>query len=957
MNNIISQLPSQTATSRSASVQPSAEALLAGVLRASPLGIGCLSDRTLTAANSKLGELTGHSLEKLVGLPFGQLFNRTSEVDRVWARLQEAHAADAVIRVETQWLRADGRVIEVLLTLTPMAEYQHRWTFTALDVTPQREAQEEIVLCQEQLAGFHAISAIMQRDEPDTEMFNAIAREVSEMTGFPVVAIELCDFNRSVMIYCGAHGLQLDGLPEPLEIPMDVTPSGQVALTGETLVETEAAVRRECAAPFFRQFAAETFICVPIRTNHQVVGALSLAHRRRENVPPRLLLQIQSLANYLATLFGRLRAREAVRKGEAELSAVYDRAPSLMCLLDEKLQIVRANRAALEFAPPVENNDSPLRVGAFLGCESVSQKSEAKCVAAKLCIFCELRRAAQETLKTGKGWHRVRVAKNLLQEDRAEDLTFLISTARLRVDGSTRVLLCLEDITQNEQANEKIRSQAALLDVARDAIIVRDFADKISYWNEGAHRMYGWTAAETIGKTVSELLLGEEAKVAAEAFRAVQDREDWSGEMQHLTRAGAKLTVQSRWTLVRDRSGAPKGILIVNTDRTERKRLESQLLRAQRLESIGTLASGLAHDLNNVLAPIMMSVHMLKEEATNDSSRACLDTLETCAQRGSDIVSQVLMFARGVEGSRLPVHPKHLMTDIQRIVRETFPRSIRVDNQISKQTSLVECDSTQMQQVLMNLCVNARDAMPQGGTLTLRSETAQLGADAATLHPKAHAGNYVVLSVTDTGTGIAPEVMEKMFDPFFTTKPLGHGTGLGLPIVMGIAENHGGFVQVESRVGQGTTFRVYLPAAITEQERIVGPRGGVELPQGTGQTVLIVDDEPAIRRIVDVILSKNGYRTVVASDGREAVALFCQHTDEIDFVVSDLMMPYQDGPTTIRAIRKMKDSVRVLAITGLGEEARIAEAKAAGAESFIKKPFTAHQLLAAVKSLASVRPV
>lgn len=960
MNNTISQSPSAALNGTEAlgSVDGlvSAEAMLSSVLRASPIGIGCLSGGILVEANLQLCELCLRPHEEMLGFPFGQLFARAGEGDRVQALLAEQLTREPVAAVETNWLRSDGRVIDVLLTVTPLTGgAAQRWTFTALDISSRREATDEIILCHEQLAGFHAISEIMQRDEPGTEAFNAIAREVSEMTGFPVVAIELCDFNRAVMIYCGSHGINVEGLPEPLEIPMDVTPSGQVAMTGEALVETEAAVRRECAAPFFRQFAAETFICVPIRTNQQVVGALSLAHRRREKVHPRLLLQIESLANYLATLFGRLRAREAVRKGEAELAAVYDRAPSVMCLLDEKLQIVRANRAALEFTRRVETDVSPLSLGAFLNCETTIRKPETRCGQSQVCTFCELRHAVSETLKTGKGWHQVRISKRLVREDRSEDITLLISTARLRVDGSTRVLLCLEDITQNELANEKIRSQAALLDVARDAIIVRDFADKISYWNEGAHRMYGWTAAEAVGKTVSELLLGDDGRLAAEAFRAVQDREDWSGEMQHLTRNGAKVTVQSRWTLVRDRDGSPKGILIVNTDRTERRRLEAQLLRAQRLESIGTLASGLAHDLNNVLAPIMMSIHMLKEDAPNDSMRACLDTLETCAQRGSDIVSQVLMFARGVEGSRLPMHPKHLMTDIQRIVRETFPRSIRVENQISKQTPLIECDSTQMQQVLMNLCVNARDAMPQGGTLTLRSDCAQLGSDAGALHPKAHPGNYVILSVTDTGTGIGPEVMEKMFDPFFTTKPVGHGTGLGLPIVMGIAENHGGFVQVESKVGSGTTFRVYLPAAITEQEKLVGPRGGAELPQGSGETVLIVDDEPAIRRIVEVILSKNGYRTMSASDGREAVAMFQQHKDQIDIVVSDLMMPYQDGPTTIRAIRQMKAAVRVLAITGLGEEPRVAEAKAAGAESFIKKPFTAHQLLTSVKELAQSR--
>lgn len=492
---------------------------------------------------------------------------------------------------------------------------------------------------------------------------------------------------------------------------------------------------------------------------------------------------------------------------------------------------------------------------------------------------------------------------------------------------------------------------STVLETIDDAVIVRDFADKISYWSAGATRMHGWGREEVLGRTLSELVFANEAKRAAEAFRMVQDHGAWVGEMECKSRDGEKRFVQSRWTLLRNEDGSPKGILIINSDRTQLRLLEGQLLRAQRLESIGTLASGLAHDLNNVLAPILMSVHMLKEEATDDSMRVCLDMLETCARRGSDIVSQVLMFARGVEGRRMPVHPKHLMKEVQRIVTETFPRGIRLEAQICKETPLIECDATQIQQLLMNLCVNARDAMPNGGTLTLRTHTAELGPEAGALHPKARPNTYVVLSVKDTGNGISAEVRERMFEPFFTTKRPGQGTGLGLPIVRSIAESHGGFVQVESRLGQGTTFRVYLPAAVAEIEKLIGNGESLPLPQGNGETVLVVDDEPAIRRIVVVILLRNGYHTLVAADGREALTAFHRNKDRVTLMVSDLMMPRQDGPTAIRAIRSCKPGLRVLAMTGVGEESSLAEARAAGVEVFLKKPFTAQQLLAAVKQL------
>ena len=258
---------------------------------------------------------------------------------------------------------------------------------------------------------------------------------------------------------------------------------------------------------------------------------------------------------------------------------------------------------------------------------------------------------------------------------------------------------------------------------------------------------------------------------------------------------------------MRERDGKPKAILVVNTDITEKKQLESQLLRSQRLESIGTLASGLAHDLNNVLAPIMMAVQFIKDNTEDDGMRACFQTLETCSRRGADIIRQVLMFARGVEGERILLNPKHLIQEMQRIASETFPRSIEINTRISRQPCVLLGDATQIQQVLMNLCVNARDAMPHGGMLTIGLDQKRTGRrPARAIHPKAKPGSYVVISVADTGTGIPPELMDKIFDPFFTTKPLGQGTGLGLPTVLGIAENHGGFVQSGNRAGHGATF-------------------------------------------------------------------------------------------------------------------------------------------------------
>jgi PAS domain S-box-containing protein len=814
------------------------------------------------------------------------------------------------------------------------------------------EAREaELLWRNRQLTAFQRISEVMLADEKEQTIFDTIAREASEMTGFPMVAIELCDFDREVMVYRGVHGIDLEGLPKPFEVPMDVTLSGRVAHTGKTLVETEAGRCQDNTAPILRQLGMETFVCVPIRPNGKVVGTLSLAHHESVEVDPRMVKQAASLANYLASLFDRLQARDAVRRGEAELAAVYDRAPSMMCLFDEQLRIVRANRAAAEFTGRSKEELISVRMGKFLKCPACALDG-AECGTTDRCTHCELRRAVNDAFSTGKGWHRVRVKKSLLRKGRdCEEVVLLVSTERIQVDGTMRVLMCLEDITHSVRADEQIRSQAALLDVTQDAIFVRDFSDRILYWNDGAQRLYGWTMMEARAKTATELLSSASTTQSSEALEAVRKEGQWSGELRQKTREGRELVIQSRWTVVNERKGTPRAILVVNTDITEKKKLEAQLLRAQRLESIGTLASGLAHDLNNVLAPILMTVSFLKEEITDEATASMVRTLETCARRGAHIVRQVLTFARGVEGVRVLLQPKHLIEEMERIGRETFPRSLHIQIDICKQPWLIRGDATQLQQVLMNLWVNARDAMPQGGTLTARVENVTVGPEEVQLHPKAKPGPYLVISVSDTGTGIAPDLMDKIFDPFFTTKPIGQGTGLGLPTVLGIVESHGGFLHVDSEIGKGTVFKVYLPASPTEHDGDAHDADSATLPRGNGELVLVVDDEPAIRDIASRILKTHGYRPLTACEGNEALALFEQNRDQVKAVVSDLMMPRMDGPMTIRSLRKMKPDIKTIMITGLGEEGRVAEAKAAGSDLVLSKPFTAEQLLEALREL------
>lgn len=502
----------------------------------------------------------------------------------------------------------------------------------------------------------------------------------------------------------------------------------------------------------------------------------------------------------------------------------------------------------------------------------------------------------------------------------------------------------MSDETDRVEVERRVREQAELLAKAQDAIIVREFDQTITFWNPSAERLYGWSAEEAVGRPVDELLY-EDMEAFREASSTVLDKGDWAGELEHVCKDGTKITVEGRWTLVHDEDGEPDRILAINTDVTERKKLLAQFLRAQRMESIGTLAGGIAHDLNNVLAPILLSIELLKLDEDDPETRETLETIEDSARRGADMVRQVLSFARGVEGARVALDVKRVATDVGRVVRDTFPKNITFRNDLPDDLWPLLGDPTQIHQVLLNLFVNARDAMPDGGTLRLEAANVSIDEHYAELSGQAEPGPYVRLSVTDTGDGMVPGVVEQVFDPFFTTKDVGKGTGLGLSTVAAIVRGHDGFVNVYSEPGRGTTFRVYLPAGGADGASLTPPPPEAALPRGNGELILVVDDEASVRDITRQTLEAFGYGVLTAMDGADAVALYGKRGADIDLVLTDLMMPIMDGPTLIRALRRMDPEVRIVAASGIGTDGGLVRAADSGVKDFLPKPYTAGTLL------------
>jgi CheY-like chemotaxis protein len=319
--------------------------------------------------------------------------------------------------------------------------------------------------------------------------------------------------------------------------------------------------------------------------------------------------------------------------------------------------------------------------------------------------------------------------------------------------------------------------------------------------------------------------------------------------------------------------------------------------------------------------------------------------MEASAQRGAGIIKQVLAFSRGVEGERGTVEIKYVVSELEKIIKDTFPRSIQISTQVPKGAWSVSGDPTQLYQVLMNLCVNARDAMPEGGELTIQLENRTLDEFYARTHQDAHPGNYLAMTVSDTGSGMPREVLDKIFEPFFTTKEIGKGTGLGLSTVIGIVKSHGGFVNVYSEVGRGTRFDVYVPATGIPADRGIVHHDRTPLPRGNGELVLVVDDEAAIREINTSMLETYGYEVISACNGAEAVKQMNAHKGKVKIVITDMMMPVMDGSTAIKHLRQIDESIKIVAMSGLMGDQKISEIGNTGNTRFLQKPFTTERLL------------
>ncbi|HWP92069.1 MAG TPA: GAF domain-containing protein [Thermodesulfobacteriota bacterium] len=689
--------------------------------------------------------------------------------------------------------------------------------------------------------------------------------------------------------------------------------------------------------PAGREVGTKSYVSMPIRSEGKVVGCINISALEKYAFDDDDLALLEIIGQQIGAAIGNAQKVEALRESEKRFALFMKNLPGVAFMKDARGHYIYANEALAKILrkEPREwlgNTDDDLWPPAVA---RQFRKNDR--------IVIENRKALQviETFPHEDG-PRYWLTSKFPILDKNEDPV---------VVGGIAI-----DITDHKRAEERIREQAALLDIATDAITVRDMEHLILFWSKGAERIYGWRSEEILGKKVTDLLFKEDTTAFEEALRIVKEKGEWQGELREINKDGGEIIVQSRWTLVHDEEGNPKSIFVVSTDITEKKKIETQFLRAQRLESIGTLAGGIAHDLNNMLSPILMALQLLKQKFTDEKSQNLLNTLETSTQRAADLVRQVLSFARGMEGEHTVLQVRHIISELERILKDTFPKSIRIRTDTPKELWTVSGDPTQLHQVLMNLSLNARDAMPHGGTLTIFAENLFLDEYYAQMNIEAKPGPYIVITISDTGTGIPPAIIDRVFEPFFTTKKLEEGTGLGLSTAYAIVKSHGGFINVYSEVGKGTNFKVYLPAIETTETKKLVDKQPQEPPMGQGELILVIDDEPSVRDITRITLEKYGYRVITANDGAEGIALYVQKKEEIEAVIVDMMMPIMDGSATIRALRRIDPSLKIILVSGIkGNEKPTRTNGVNLPNAFLPKPFTANALLKTLRAVLNYK--
>jgi two-component system, cell cycle sensor histidine kinase and response regulator CckA len=499
-----------------------------------------------------------------------------------------------------------------------------------------------------------------------------------------------------------------------------------------------------------------------------------------------------------------------------------------------------------------------------------------------------------------------------------------------------------------------------LIDTMNDGVGVSDLDARFTYVNDKLCEMAGRTRGEMIGRPLTDFLEETSKKIYLESTSTNISKSGTEGfrryELEMLKKDGRSFPVIISPQLLKDSEGRLKGYfaLIVDVSKPkeiekERRRMEAELQQAQKMESIGTLAGGISHDFNNSLQAILGYTQMLLIETQDKVSiHSKLLQIEKAAKRAGELTQQLLAFSRKVESRLRPIDLNYEVTQVGRLLQRTILKMINISLNLGKNLQVINADPSQIEQILMNLAVNARDAMGEEGNITIKTENITVDYGYSKSHFGLDPGNYVLLTFSDTGHGMDQETINRIFEPFFTTKEPGKGTGLGLPMVYGLVKKHNGYIECASTPGEGTSFKIFFPAVGDVIENAPDKKDDAPIPGGT-ETILIIDDEAMVRELAEHMLAKFGYKILTAPGAETGLRIYRDNKDSIGLVILDMIMPGMGGMRCLEELQKIKRDAKVIIASGYTAEGTRNNVLSSGAKGFINKPFNVREMLVAVR--------
>ncbi len=852
------------------------EHYLGSIFRAAPAGIGVVSNRIIITVNDRLCAMTGYNKDELIGRSARILYPSDSDYESVGTEKYRQISLHGTGTVETRWQQKNGTVIDILLSSTPIysEDLAAGVTFTAIDITASKQAQLAVRASEER---YRALIELAVDGILLGNHEGIITEGNSSMCS--MLAMERSEF-------IGRHISELPFTRESIAVApfrFDLLQQGKIVINERTLKRPDGVV-----------------ISFEMRTKMMPDGSYQSIYR---------------------DITERRHAEQALRESEEKFALAFTASPDA----------VNINR--LEDGMFVEINKG------FSDLTGYTRED----VAGKTSFDLNI-------------WHdpgdRVRMAEDIQTRGFCENLeavfrkkdgslkTGLFSARPLLLENVPHLISITRDITQRKQAEADLERLKVAIEHAGEVILITDAEGTIQYANPAFAKVTGYTLDEAFRKNPRILKSGEHDDAFYEAlWETITSGLTWAGRMINKKKDGTLYTEEATISPVFDDQGAIVNFVAIKRDITAQLKLEAQYLQAQKMESVGRLTGGVAHDFNNILAVIIGYAEMAMEK-TDPSQRVHtdLEKIHEAALRSADIIRQLLAFSRKQTIAPIIIDLNQIVAGMVKMLQRMIGEDIELIWSPAPNLPSVKMDPAQIDQILANLCVNARDAIDSAGTITLRTEHALLDADFWVEHPGIDPGDYVVLSVTDNGSGMDAHLIEKIYEPFFTTKGQ-LGTGLGLATVYGIVKQNKGGIAVDSEPGKGTTFSIYLPVPIYDlaphsEEHLEPPR------QGKGETILLVEDDPEILRLGQTMLEKLGYRTLAAPSADEAILVADRLPGRIDLLITDVIMPVMNGKELADLLATLYPGLKILYISGYTADVIAHHGVLDEGVHFLQKPFS-----------------